>query len=237
MELVRPVLDGEGQLAAGAPPVLRRVVGHQQSDFANGIHAGRDVSGVQVPRILAGGAIQVEDNLAHLTAIDPRDAPSRPAAEVIPGESLHARQRDDEIQRIPAPGGDVHDLALSDVHGSVGGVGRHKHARSFDRDRGGDVADLEFDLVQVHPFQHGDGDGLLVVSFEAWLGNVETVGAWHQADEDERSARVRRELAHLLGEVVCQLDRGADHNGASRIGNASRELASDALGIGCWQHD
>ena len=83
MELRRAVLGGHGQLSGGAPAVLRRVVGDQQLDFADGIHRGVDVAGVEVAGVLAGRAVHVEDDLALLPAVDAGNAAAVPPAIIV----------------------------------------------------------------------------------------------------------------------------------------------------------
>src|SRR5205823_5997163 len=90
------VLGDQGQLAAGPPAIFGSVVGDAQLGFTHGIHTGREVSGIEVSRILAGGAIQAEDDLTGLAAVDSGNTAARPAAIIVGAESLHARQAHDQ---------------------------------------------------------------------------------------------------------------------------------------------
>src|SRR6266404_8956924 len=185
MKLRRSRLSGQSKLAASAAAIFGRIIGYQQLHFGNGIDAGRNVSGVQVSGILAGGAIHVEDHLSGLAAVDARYASARPTPIVQRLQSLDAGQRHDEREWIPAAGRGVLNLAEADVDRAVGAVGGHVHGRGMNFNRAGYFADLQLDLMQVHPFLGGDVDRPLIVSFETRVRDANTVIAWHKTTKDE----------------------------------------------------
>ena len=96
------VLGGERQLSGGAAAVFGRVIRNQQFDFADGIYARRDIAGIQIARVLAAGAVHVEDDLALLAAVDTRNTAARPTAIIARRRCLHARHAHDQANWVAA---------------------------------------------------------------------------------------------------------------------------------------
>ena len=235
MELRRAVLGGHGQLAGGAPAVLRGVVGDQQFDFADGIDRRVDVAGVEVTGVLAGGAVHVEDDLALLSAVDARDAAAVPAAVVARRSGLHARQRHDEADRVASARRRVFNLLQPDGDRTVRAVRRDVYGRALHFHRAGHFADGQVELVQVDAFLRRHRDALLIVAFEARLYDMQAICTRNEAGENERAVRLGDKFAYLLREIVGQLHRGARNDCARGVHHGSRNLAGNTLAVNCRQ--
>lgn len=115
------------------------------------------------------------------------------------------------------------------VRGHVDHVRRHFN-------RTGHLAHFQTDLVQVDTFVRRHGDPFDVLHLEARVRGAQAIGSRHQAGKNETAHSFSCELPGGSRLIVGQSDRSAGNHCSGRVHHNSRNLASDALAMGCRQH-
>ncbi len=192
MKLVGAVFGRDHQLAAAARTVFGGIIGYHHLHFANRIYAGREVA--IVPKgaaILASYAVQLNEHLACLTAVDGRH-PRIPTRHVMVIEVDHAGQTFHHPKPIAASHRRIRDLRTIDLDRAIGAVCRYVCAFRGYGYRRGDIADSKPDIVQGHFLIQADADRLLDVSFETFTRNADRVTAGHQVHKEKVAISLRQ---------------------------------------------